>query len=53
MMILKSKFKLAALVGFSLSVVSLLVHLLVANYSSVDLIQYHPALDEFFPAEQV
>jgi len=52
-MILKSKFKLAALVGFSFSVVSLLVHLLLANYSTGDLIQYHPTLDDFYPIGQV
>ncbi|XP_010247139.1 PREDICTED: uncharacterized protein At1g04910 [Nelumbo nucifera] len=39
-MIFKSKIKWAALVGLILSLLSLLVHLLLANYSTADLIQY-------------
>lgn len=50
-MMLKSKFKLAALVGFSLSVVSLLLHLLFTNFSTGDLVQYRLAVDDFYPVE--
>lgn len=51
-MILKSKFKVAALVGFSLSLVSLLVHLLLADYSTVELKQYHLMVDGIYPTGQ-
>ncbi|KAF5204355.1 O-fucosyltransferase family protein [Thalictrum thalictroides] len=39
-MIVKSKIKLAALGGLVLSLLSLLVHLLLAKYSNADLVQY-------------
>ncbi|XP_010923327.1 protein EMBRYO SAC DEVELOPMENT ARREST 30 [Elaeis guineensis] len=48
----KSKFKLAALVGIALSVVSLLVHLLLANYSTGDFIQYKLREDDFYQIGQ-
>lgn len=51
-MILKSKFKFAALVGFSLSLVSLLVHLIFANYSAGGLKQYHLLVDDIYPIGQ-
>ncbi|XP_008796671.1 protein EMBRYO SAC DEVELOPMENT ARREST 30-like isoform X2 [Phoenix dactylifera] len=51
-MLHKSKFKLAALVGIALSVVSLLVHLLLANYSTGDFIQYKLREDDFYPIGQ-
>ncbi|KAL5727812.1 Protein EMBRYO SAC DEVELOPMENT ARREST 30 [Ranunculus cassubicifolius] len=40
-MIFKSKIKFAALGGLVLSLLSLLVHLLLAKYSNVDLVQYN------------
>lgn len=49
----KSKIKLAALVGIALSVVSLLVHLLLANYSSGNITQYKIYVDDFYPIGQV
>ncbi|KAF9614872.1 hypothetical protein IFM89_020969 [Coptis chinensis] len=39
-MVFKSKIKFAALGGLVLSLLSLLVHLLLAKYSNVDLVQY-------------
>ncbi|XP_020107040.1 uncharacterized protein LOC109723176 [Ananas comosus] len=48
----KSKIKLAALVGIALSVVSLLVHLLLANYSSGNITQYKIYVDDFYPIGQ-
>lgn len=40
-MLFKSRIKWFALVGLVLSVTSILVHLLLAKYSSGDLVQYH------------
>ncbi|URE23392.1 GDP-fucose protein O-fucosyltransferase [Musa troglodytarum] len=45
----KSKIKLAALVGITLSVLSLFVHLFVANYSVGDFIQYKLREDYLYP----
>lgn len=39
-MIFRSKIKWAAFGGLILSIVSLIVHLILAKYSSVDLVQY-------------
>ncbi|KAG0501459.1 hypothetical protein HPP92_001531 [Vanilla planifolia] len=51
-MAVKNKFKLFALVGIAFCVVSLLVHLLLANYSARDLIQYRPTVDKFYQVGQ-
>ncbi|PKA65564.1 Uncharacterized protein AXF42_Ash005898 [Apostasia shenzhenica] len=51
-MAVKNKFKLFALVGIAFSVVSLLVHLLLANYSAGDIMQYRPSVDEIFQVGQ-
>ncbi|XP_072982025.1 protein EMBRYO SAC DEVELOPMENT ARREST 30 isoform X1 [Typha latifolia] len=48
-MLHKSKIKLAAVVGIALSVVSLLVHLFLANYSTGDFVQYKLHADDFYP----
>ncbi|KAF8403435.1 hypothetical protein HHK36_011539 [Tetracentron sinense] len=52
-MIFKSKIKWVALVGLVLSLLSLLVHLLLANYSIADLVQYSAmaGLSEDFPTK--
>ncbi|KAK8918542.1 hypothetical protein KSP39_PZI021589 [Platanthera zijinensis] len=47
-MVVKNKFKLFALVGIAFCVVSLLVHLLLANYSTGDIIQYRPTVDKVY-----
>lgn len=47
-MAVKNKFKLFALVGIAFCVVSLLVHLLLANYSAGDIIQYRPTVDKIY-----
>lgn len=44
-MAVKNKFKLFALVGIAFSVMSLLVHLLLANYSAGEIIQQRPTAD--------
>lgn len=45
-MVFKNKIKLAAFVGIALSVASLLVHLLLADYSTGDLIRHK--VDDFY-----
>ncbi|KAI0527498.1 hypothetical protein KFK09_003101 [Dendrobium nobile] len=47
-MAVKNKFKLFALVGIAFCVVSLLVHLLLADYSAGDIIQYRPTADKIY-----
>ncbi|RRT74496.1 hypothetical protein BHE74_00032836 [Ensete ventricosum] len=49
----KSKIKLAALVGITLSVLSLFVHLFVANYSVGDFIQYKLREDYLYPVGHI
>ncbi|CAN6443297.1 unnamed protein product [Victoria cruziana] len=46
-MLFKSKIKWAALIGFTLSIFSLLVHLLLAKYSGGNLFHYHEASGSF------
>ncbi|ONK62914.1 uncharacterized protein A4U43_C07F9430 [Asparagus officinalis] len=47
-MAFKSKFKLCALVGIAICVLSLLVHLLVADYSTGDFVSYKLHVDDFY-----
>ncbi|KAI0511321.1 hypothetical protein KFK09_011950 [Dendrobium nobile] len=51
-MAVKNKFKLFALVGISFSVVSLLGHLFVANYSAGEIIQHIPTADGIYQIGQ-
>ncbi|CAN6456095.1 unnamed protein product [Victoria cruziana] len=51
-MLFKSKIKWAALVGFTLSIFSLLVHLLLAKYSGGNLFHYHES-SSFFARDHV
>ncbi|KAL0903612.1 hypothetical protein M5K25_028003 [Dendrobium thyrsiflorum] len=51
-MAVKSKFKLFALVGISFSVVSLLVHLILANYSAGEIIQHIATADGIYQIGQ-
>lgn len=51
-MVVKSKFKLCALVGIAICVLSLLVHLLLADYST-EFIPYKLRGDDFYPTEKV
>ena len=46
-MIIKSKFRRISLVVFLLSVLSLVIHILLANYSTADLVQNTPILTIF------
>lgn len=50
-MVFKNQIKLFGLVVITLSVASLLVHLILANYSAGELVQYK--LDDFFPVGQL
>lgn len=51
-MVVKNKFKLIALVGIAFSAVSLLVHLLIANYSAGETIQYMPIANAIYQIDQ-
>jgi hypothetical protein len=48
-MLLKSKFKLATAIGIVLSVLSLLVHLFLANYSAGGITKYSLHMDDVLP----
>ncbi|KAK3140983.1 hypothetical protein QOZ80_5AG0408560 [Eleusine coracana subsp. coracana] len=48
-MLLKSKFKLATAIGIVLSMLSLLVHLFLANYSAGGITQYNIHMDDVLP----
>jgi len=52
-MVLKSKFKLCALVGIAICVLSLLAHLLLADYSIGGFIPYKLRVDDFYPTGKV
>lgn len=48
-MLLKSKFKLATAIGIVLSMLSLLVHLFLANYSAGGITKYSRHMDDVLP----
>ncbi|NP_001152557.1 Protein EMBRYO SAC DEVELOPMENT ARREST 30 [Zea mays] len=48
-MLLKSKFKLATTIGIVLSMLSLLVHLFIANYSAGGITNYSMHMDDILP----
>ena len=48
-MLLKSKFKLATAIGIMLSMLSLLVHLFLANYSAGGITKYSMHMDDVLP----
>ena len=48
-MLLKSKFKLATTIGIVLSMLSLLVHLFIANYSAGGITKYSMHMDDILP----
>lgn len=48
-MLLKSKFKLATAIGIVLSMLSLLVHLFLANYSAGGITKYSMHMDDVLP----
>jgi hypothetical protein len=52
-MLLKSKFKLATAIGIVLSVLSLLVHLFLANYSAGGISKYSVRTDDVLPVGPV
>jgi hypothetical protein len=48
-MLLKSKFKLATVIGIMLSMLSLLVHLFLANYSAGGITKGSMRMDDVLP----
>ncbi|KAJ6808764.1 uncharacterized protein M6B38_165495 [Iris pallida] len=52
-MVQKSKLKTCALVGIAVCVLSLLLHLLIANYSTGDYVPYKLRVDDFYPVDKI